>query len=77
MKLTWDLVKDAGYYLIYKASSSTGEGEVISCNGDDENTLYDKDVKSGKTYYYWVEAYKGDEEKPMAKSDKVHIKIPS
>ncbi|MBO5994567.1 MAG: hypothetical protein J6Q41_03560 [Firmicutes bacterium] len=77
VKLTWDLVKGAGYYLIYKASSSTAEGEVISCNGEDENTLYDKDVKAGKTYYYWVEAYVGNDEKPSAKSGKVSIKIPS
>ena len=46
VKLSWDLVKGAGYYLIHKATSKTGEDVNVFCMGGDESVYYDADVKA-------------------------------
>lgn len=74
VKISWGKFKDAGFYLVDKATSSSGEGDVIDCLGGDETVTYDSDVKSGKTYYYRVTAWVGDEQKPRAKTKVVKIK---
>lgn len=74
VKITWGKHKGAGYYLVDKSTSSSGEGEVIACTGENELEWIDTEVKSGKTYYYRVTAWYGNEDKPRAKTKVVKIK---
>jgi len=74
VKISWGKYKGAGYYLVDKGTSSSGEGDVIACCGDNELEWIDSDVKSGKTYYYRVTAWVGNEDKPRAKTKVVKIK---
>lgn len=74
VKITWGKYKGAGYYLVDKSTSENGEGEVIACCGDNELEWTDTDVKSGKTYYYRVTAWVGNEDKPRAKTKAVKVK---
>ena len=74
VKITWGKYKGAGYYLVDKSTSSNGEGDVIACCGDNELEWTDTEVKSGKTYYYRVTAWFGNEDKPRAKTKVVKIK---
>lgn len=74
VKITWGKYKGAGYYLIDKSTSSSGTGDVIACCGNNELEWIDKDVKSGKTYYYRVTAWVGNEDKPRAKTKVAKIK---
>ncbi len=56
VKLTWDAVKGADRYAVYRAVSETGTytrlGSTASLN------YTDKSPQTGKTYYYRVRAYK-------------------
>jgi hypothetical protein len=75
VKISWGKytgIKD-GYYLIDKGTKSGGEGEVIACCGFNESSYIDKDVQKGKTYYYRVTVWHGNEDKPRAKTKVVKI----
>ena len=74
IRITWGKYKGAGYYLVDKSTKSGGEGDVIDCTGADQLSCLDTDVTSGKTYYYRVTAWYGDEDKPRAKTKVVSIK---
>ena len=78
VKVSWQKKAGAGYYLVSRNNVGTkGEYDVIACEGADTTTYFDKDVKKGKTYYYAVVAFKGDDT-PVAKymSNAYKIKIP-
>ena len=76
VKVKWDKVSGAGYYLIHRSTKSGTMGDVVCCNGDSELEYLDSDVTKGKTYYYTVEAWYGNDEKPLCTSEQVKIKIP-
>ena len=78
VKVSWVKIKDAGYYLVVRNNSGLkGDYDVISCEGNDTTTFYDKDVEKGKTYYYGVIAEKGDNEEVVGKymSNAYKIKV--
>lgn len=75
VKISWKKNSKAGYYLVSRATSSSGDGEVITCNGDNELEWIDKEAQNGKTYYYTVSAWYGNDEKPLVKSKAVKIKV--
>ena len=53
----------ADYYLIARNSKGpSAEYDVISCEGADTLTFYDKDVTKGRAYYYMVLGQKGDDD---------------
>lgn len=63
VKVTWQKITGAGYYLVGRnTTGASGEYEIISCEGSDTTTFYDKDVAKGKTYYYCIIAEKGNSE---------------
>lgn len=63
VKISWKKINGAGYYLVGRNNSGTGkEYEIISCEGAETTTYYDKDVTKGKTYYYCIIAEKGNAE---------------
>ena len=74
VKITWTQYKGAGYYLVDKGTSSNGEGDVIACCGANELEWVDTEVETGKTYYYRVTAWVGNEDKPRAKTAVKSIK---
>ena len=79
VKVSWLKIKGAGYYLVCRNNKGVkGEYEVISCEGADTTTYYDKDVVKGKTYYYSVLGEKGDNEEVVGKymDNGFKIKIP-
>lgn len=75
VRITWGKYKGAGYYLVDRSTSANGEGDVITCNGDNELEWLDTEVVNGKTYYYRVTAWYGNEGKPRAKTKVVKIKV--
>ena len=75
VKISWTKNSKAGYYLVSRGTSSDGSGDVITCNGDNELEWLDKEAAKGKTYYYVVTAWYGNDEKPLVKSKPVKIKV--
>lgn len=59
VKVSWKKISGAQGYAVYRANSKTGEYKRIKTitSGSTLSTT-DKDVKSGKTYYYKVRAYR-------------------
>ena len=56
-KLEWYGSKGASYYAVYRSTSKNGTYKKIGVEKrDDTNYYVDKNVKSGKTYYYKVKA---------------------
>ncbi len=55
VKITWDAVKDATSYRVYRADSANGSKTLLKTVG----TTYCTDTSAvmGKTYYYFVQAY--------------------
>ena len=78
VKVSWKATDGAGYYLVSR--NTTGENdayEVISCEDGSSTTFYDKDVEKGKTYYYAVSAWRGDDEvlaKHISNAYKITVK---
>lgn len=69
--ISWDAVSDAGGYNIYRADydyyTYDPEDLVYSKIGSTTGTTYeDLDVISGTSYYYKIEAYKGDSKGNMS-----------
>ena len=75
VKFKWDALTGVGYYLVYKSTKSGDIGECIDCLGEEDIEYVDPDVEKGKTYYYTVEAWYGNDEKPLATSNQVKIKV--
>ena len=75
VKVSWKKYSKAGYYLVSRATSSKGEGEVLTCNGKDEITFTDNTAAKGKTYYYTVTAWYGNDSKPLVKSKAIKIAV--
>ena len=77
VKVSWKATNGAGYYLVSRNTTGTKDAyEVISCEGASTTVYYDKDVEKGKTYYYAISAWRGDDE-VLAKhySDTYKIKV--
>ncbi len=75
VKIKWDALQGTGYYLLYKSTRAGEQGECIDCLGEEDIEYLDPDVEKGKTYYYTVEAWYGNDEKPLATSKQVKIKV--
>ena len=78
VKISWQKMKGAGYYLVSRNTTGTKDAyDVIACEGSSTTTYYDKDVKKGKTYYYAVGGFKGDDTN-VGKyvNNSIKIKIP-
>lgn len=75
VKITWNKYSKAGFYLISRSTSSNAEGDVIGCYGDNEFEAYDTEAEKGKTYYYTVSAWYGNDEKPLIKSKPVKLVV--
>ena len=63
IEISWDKVKDANTYCIYRSTKKDGKYELVAIIS--KNKTVQKNLKSGKTYYYKVCAvnnddYKGD-----------------
>ena len=57
VKIKWGKVKSSSGYRVYRKTSKNGEWKKLA---DTQNLSYiDKSVKTKKTYYYSVKAYKG------------------
>lgn len=54
--LSWNKVKDANKYKIYRADSKYGYYSYVGITND--TSFLDEDVESNETYYYRVRAYK-------------------
>lgn len=54
VKVSWKEISGAGYYLVARSTTGSGEYDVISCEDATTTTYYDKDVVKGKTYYYAI-----------------------
>lgn len=75
VKISWKKYSGAGYYLVSRSTSSSAEGEVFDCLGEDDLFTYDADAEKGKTYYYVVSAWYGNDEKPLVTSKPVKIVV--
>lgn len=58
--LDWYSVKDATGYKIYRSESE--KGEYVQIGESKSNSYEDKNLESGKNYYYRVKAFKGKSE---------------
>lgn len=54
IKLTWDLVSEASYYIVFRATTETGD--YISLDYVDVPTYIDTGFTANQTYYYKVQA---------------------
>ena len=61
VKVSWKPIKGTGYYLVGRKLKGADEYDVISCEGAETTVYYDTDVQKGKTYYYCITAWKGDD----------------
>ena len=62
--LTWDEVKGASGYVIYRSATGIDDYKAVKTIGEGTTVSYeDKKLKSGTTYFYTIRAYKviGDE----------------
>lgn len=59
--LKWGSVNNAEKYVIYRATSKKGKYEAVATVSAKKKTYTDKKLKSGKTYYYKIRAYKTTE----------------
>ena len=75
VKISWKKYSKAGYYLVSRGTKNDGSGEVIACLDKADAYYIDKEAKKGKTYYYNVTAWYGDEGMPRVKSKFVKIKV--
>jgi hypothetical protein len=74
VKISWTKYSKAGYYLVSRGVTAD-EGEVITCNGENECEFYDTEAVKGKTYYYQVTAWYGNDTKPLVKSKAIKITV--
>jgi len=58
IELTWDSVRDADEYYVYRATTATGTYRRIAIVDDTEYT--DEDLDADRTYYYKVRAHNDD-----------------
>ena len=73
VKISWKKVSGAEGYKIYRKSSKNGDWKLISTTTNNKKFSYsDKTTKSGKTYYYSVQAYYS---KTKSTYDKTGLKI--
>ena len=61
VKVSWKPIKGTGYYLVGRKLKGAKDYDVISCEGAETTVYYDTDVQKGKTYYYCITAWKGDD----------------
>lgn len=73
--LTWKKASKADGYVIYRSTKKNGKYKKIKVVKGAKNVKYtDKKVKSKKTYYYKVCAYKGKVNGPLCAAKKVKVK---
>ncbi len=73
VKISWKKVIGAEGYKIYRKSSKNGDWKLIETTTNNKKFSYtDKTAKSGKTYYYSVQAYYS---KTRSTYDKTGLKI--
>ena len=58
VNLKWNKASNASGYYIYRSTSKNGKYTKIATVSSSKNTFKDKSVKSNKTYYYKVKAYR-------------------
>ena len=78
VKISWKKIDGTGYYLVARnTEGAAAEYDVISCEGSETTVYYDTNVEKGKTYYYMVSGFKGDDT-PVGKhyGNQYKIKIP-
>ena len=56
-KISWDAVEGCKYYEVYRATSKDGTYTKVRTL-ENETSYTNKSLKSGKTYYYMVKAYR-------------------
>jgi hypothetical protein len=57
MKVSWSVVPGASKYMIYRSTSKNGKYSLVKTISSAATTSWtDKDVKTGKTYYYKIKA---------------------
>lgn len=59
INVKWNTVSDAEGYILYRRTENTGWEEIADFKGA-VKSFEDTTVKSGKTYFYTVKAYKGE-----------------
>ncbi len=59
INVKWNTVSDAEGYILYRRTENTGWEEIADFKGT-VKSFEDTTVKSGKTYFYTVKAYKGE-----------------
>ena len=75
MKLTWKKSSKADGYIIYRATKKNGKYKQIKMiKSWKKNSFTDKKVKSKKTYYYKIRAYKGTVNGPVSAAKKAKVK---
>lgn len=58
VKVSWEKINGAQGYKIYRKTSAKGDWKLIGTTTNNKKSYYiDKSAKSGKTYYYSVQAY--------------------
>ncbi len=56
--LSWiDLQEPLLGYMVYRSTSEDGELQLVNLSVIKETTYFDTTVKSGRTYWYWVQSY--------------------
>ena len=72
VSLLWQSDPEVSYYNIYKATEAGAKPELATLKfshlANDINSIIDKEIVSGKTYYYWLTAENqyGEESEPAA-----------
>ena len=75
VKLTWKKSSKADGYIIYRATKKNGKYKQIKMiKSWKKNSFTDKKVKSKKTYYYKIRAYKGTVNGPVSAAKKAKVK---
>lgn len=75
VKLTWKKASKADGYIIYRATKKNGKYKQIKMiKSWKKNSFTDKKVKSKKTYYYKIRAYKGTVNGPVSAAKKAKVK---
>lgn len=76
VELAWAEQEDAEGYMIYRATDEAGSDRTgLTDELVQETAFADYDVEEGKTYWYWVEAHKGDQTSPLSEPVKSPLMI--
>lgn len=69
VRVTWNSVKDAESFLLYRHTANDPEAATLLAKGLVKRTYDDKTAVPGKRYYYWVKAVNVRGKSPFSKAN--------